>query len=132
MHLIEYMILYSKTVLYNDVLFHQSNVGCDIFASTINNANAVFRYCPSVLLFGGWDSNNVNGTGAKFQKSYVSEIVGYDAIQGISLYSKINNNEFQTPHPSKIDKLGGVTISRIEQTTTISFIVLRNLPIPKY
>ena len=44
------------------------------------NATAVYELCPTALLFGMWGSpDKPGGLGAKFERAYVSEIVGIDA-----------------------------------------------------
>jgi len=51
----------------------------------------MFRYCPTALLFGVWDSTGPRGgLGAKFQRVVVSEIVGYDAVAGVKTSSRID------------------------------------------
>ena len=51
----------------------------------------MFRYCPTALLFGVWDSTGPRGgLGAKFQRALVSEIVGYDVVTGVKTASRID------------------------------------------
>lgn len=72
-------------------LFRLSRVGIDITNSTPRNATAMFRYSPTSLLFGMWDATGPKGgRGSKFQRSYVSEIVGYDAAIGNKVSSRID------------------------------------------
>jgi CRISPR-associated protein Csb1 len=43
------------------------------------NATAVYELCPTALVFGMWGSpDKPGGMGAKFERAYVSEIVGID------------------------------------------------------
>ncbi|MCC7341404.1 MAG: type I-U CRISPR-associated protein Cas7 [Bryobacterales bacterium] len=43
------------------------------------NATPVYRFCPTALLFGMWGSpDKPGGLGAKFERAFVSEIVGVD------------------------------------------------------
>ena len=43
------------------------------------NATAVYELCPTALVFGMWGSpDKPGGLGAKFERAYVSEIVGID------------------------------------------------------
>jgi CRISPR-associated protein Csb1 len=43
------------------------------------NATAVYELCPTALIFGMWGSpDKPGGLGAKFERAYVSEIVGVD------------------------------------------------------
>ncbi len=45
------------------------------------NAAAVFELCPTALVFGMWGSpDKPGGLGAKFERAYISEIVGVDAL----------------------------------------------------
>lgn len=45
------------------------------------NATAVYEMCPTALLFGMWGSpEKPGGLGAKFERAYVSEIVGVDVV----------------------------------------------------
>ena len=58
----------------------------------------MYRYAPTCLLFGMWDSTGPKGgLGSKFQRSYVSEIVGFDAQVGKKVRSRID--------PLQIEKL---------------------------
>jgi CRISPR-associated protein Csb1 len=62
----------------------------------------MFKYCPTALVFGVWDSTGPKGgQGAKFQRCLVSEIVGVDVTAGVKTASRID--------PSGIQK-GGATI----------------------
>ena len=50
---------------------------CDYRCHAPRNATDLFRYSPTSLLFGMWDSTGPKGgLGSKFQRAYVSEIVG--------------------------------------------------------
>jgi CRISPR-associated protein Csb1 len=45
------------------------------------NATAVYEMCPTALVFGMWGSpEKPGGLGAKFERAYISEIVGVDAL----------------------------------------------------
>ena len=57
--------------------FPTSNVGKQVNSATPQNATALFEYSPSTLVFGGWNSTgDRGGSGRKFQRCIVSEIVG--------------------------------------------------------
>lgn len=72
-------------------LFRFSNIGKAITEATPLNATALFRYSPTSLLFGMWDSTGPKGgQGSKFQRAYVSEIVGFDAVIGNKVGSRID------------------------------------------
>ena len=72
-------------------LFRLSRVGRAITDATPRNATELFRYSPTSLLFGMWDSTGPKGgLGSKFQRAYVSEIVGFDAEVGKKVGSRID------------------------------------------
>lgn len=80
--------------------FRQTEVGQACTEARANNATAMFRYCPTALLFGVWDSTGPRGgLGAKFQRVVVSEIVGYDVVAGVKTASRID--------PAAIEKKAG-------------------------
>lgn len=77
--------------LLNDKLFRLSNIGKSFTDASAKNASALFRVCPTGLVFGLWDSTGPNGgLGAKFQRALVSEIVGINAAPGSRTASRID------------------------------------------
>jgi CRISPR-associated protein Csb1 len=57
----------------------------------------MYRYCPTALVFGVWDSTGPKGgMGAKFQRCLVSEIVGIDVVAGVKTASRIDPTGIQT------------------------------------
>ena len=77
--------------LLDGTLFRLSSVGQAITEATPRNATALFRYSPTALLFGQWDSTGPKGgQGSKFQRAYVSEIVGLDASFGVKVGGRID------------------------------------------
>lgn len=77
--------------LLNDTLFRLSDIGRAITDAQPRNAAALFRYSPTGLLFGMWDSTGPKGgLGSKFQRAYVSEIVGLDAKVGRKVGSRLD------------------------------------------
>lgn len=77
--------------LLDGTLFRLSDVGKAITDAQPRNAGAMFRYAPTGLLFGQWDSTGPKGgLGAKFQRAYVSEVVGLDAKIGTKVGSRID------------------------------------------
>ena len=77
--------------LLDGTLFRLSDVGRAITDATPRNATDLFRYSPTSLLFGMWDSTGPKGgLGSKFQRAYVSEIVGFDASVGKNVGSRID------------------------------------------
>ena len=77
--------------LLDGTLFRLSDIGRAITDATPRNATDLFRYSPTSLLFGMWDSTGPKGgLGSKFQRAYVSEIVGFDAVIGKKVGSRID------------------------------------------
>ena len=77
--------------LLDGTLFRLSDIGKAITDAHPRNAAAMFRYAPTGLLFGQWDSTGPKGgLGAKFQRAYVSEVVGLDAKIGTKVGSRID------------------------------------------
>ena len=77
--------------LLDGTLFRLSDVGRAITDATPRNATDLYRYSPTSLLFGMWDSTGPKGgLGSKFQRAYVSEVVGFDAKVGNRVRSRID------------------------------------------
>ena len=77
--------------LLDETLFRLSDVGRAITNASPRDATALFRWSPTALLFGVWDSTGPKGgLGSKFQRAYVSEIVGLDAKIGKKVGSRID------------------------------------------
>lgn len=77
--------------LIDGTLFRLSEIGRAITNATPRNATDLFRYSPTSLLFGMWDSTGPKGGGgSKFQRAYASEIVGFDAKVGKKVGSRID------------------------------------------
>ena len=77
--------------LLDGTLFRLSDVGQAITDATPRNATDLFRYSPTSLLFGMWDSTGPKGgLGSKFQRAYVSEIVGFDAEFGTKVGGRVD------------------------------------------
>ena len=77
--------------LLEGTLFRLSDMGRAITDARPGNATDLFRYAPTALLFGQWDSTGPKGgLGSKFQRAYVSEIVGLDAQIGCKVGSRID------------------------------------------
>ncbi len=72
-------------------LFRLSDIGKSFTDASTKNATALFKVCPTGLVFGLWDSTGPKGgLGAKFQRALVSEIVGINAISGTKSSSRID------------------------------------------
>jgi CRISPR-associated protein Csb1 len=71
--------------------FRKSEVGAALDNVDIRNATALFKVCPTALVFGMWDSTGPKGgSGAKFQRVMVSEIVGIGVQTGVKTSSRID------------------------------------------
>lgn len=77
--------------LLEGTLFRLSDVGRAITNAHSRDATALFHHSPTALLFGVWDSTGPKGgLGSKFQRAYVSEIIGLDATVGRKVGSRID------------------------------------------
>ncbi|MCL4821253.1 MAG: type I-U CRISPR-associated protein Cas7 [Vicinamibacteria bacterium] len=77
--------------LWGDQPFRLTDIGRSFTDASPRNAAALFKVCPTGLLFGLWDSTGPKGgLGAKFQRSLVSEIVGINALPGSKTESRID------------------------------------------
>lgn len=105
-------------------LFRLSDIGKSFTDASTKNATALFKVCPTGLVFGLWDSTGPKGgLGAKFQRALVSEIVGINAACGSKtasridplniakdaavLYKAANGDEVWTADPEKAEKKDG-------------------------
>ena len=77
--------------------FLDSPMGKEISKATPHNAQALFQYAPTTLVFGGWNSTGeLGGSGPRFQRCITSEIIGVNTPV-----------ELQSKKPtSKLDPLG--------------------------
>jgi CRISPR-associated protein Csb1 len=108
-------------------LFRLSEIGKSFTAASTKNATALFKVCPTGLVFGLWDSTGPKGgLGAKFQRALVSEIVGVNAVNGSKtasridplniakdaavLYKAANGDEVWTANPDEAEKKDGEPI----------------------
>jgi CRISPR-associated protein Csb1 len=77
--------------LLNGKLFRLSETGKSFTDASTKDATALFKVCPTGLVFGLWDSTGPKGgLGAKFQRALVSEIVGINAAHGCKTASRID------------------------------------------
>lgn len=77
--------------LHEGLPFRVSEPGRALTEARITDATAVYRYCPTALVFGVWDSTSTKGVaGAKFERLVVSEIVGVGATLGVKTSSRID------------------------------------------
>ena len=65
------------------VPFRRSKKGRELNSVSPQNATALYKLCPTALIFGMWDSTGPKGgLGAKFERAMVSEVVGVGAEIG--------------------------------------------------
>ena len=80
--------------LLDGMIFRKSKKGRILDTADVRNATDLFGLCPTALVFGLWDSTGPRGgLGCKFQRTLVSEIVGYDAVAGKKTSSRIDPAE---------------------------------------
>jgi len=90
-HRIADAILRDATNLDGNVLFRDMPDGKAFTEATVKNATAVYRLCPTALIFGVWDSTGPKGgMGAKFQRAVTSEIVAIGASAGRKVASRLD------------------------------------------
>lgn len=72
-------------------LFRYTAAGQDVTHATVRDASALFRYCPTALIFGAWDSTGPKGgLGSKFQRALTSEIVGIGVRTGTKVGGRLD------------------------------------------
>ncbi len=77
--------------LHNGKPFRKSDIGEKLDHVSLQNATALYELCPTALVFGIWDSTGPKGgLGAKFQRAFVSEVVGINSIVGKKTGSRID------------------------------------------
>jgi CRISPR-associated protein Csb1 len=133
--------------LLGGLLFRLSETGKSFTDASPRNATALFKVCPTGLVFGLWDSTGPKGgLGAKFQRALVSEIVGINAAHGSKtasrieqtnirkdaavLYKAANRDEMWTANPedAEKDKNGEpVKVGKKEKAGNPSAVVLGNI-----
>jgi CRISPR-associated protein Csb1 len=71
--------------------FRDSDVGKLLAAARMDNATVLFKFCPTALVFGYWDSQSESGVqGAKVARALVSEILGLDVVPGHRTSSRVD------------------------------------------
>ena len=80
--------------------FRLTDAGKALTEARVNHAAPLFRYCPTALVFGVWDSTGpLGGLGAKFTRCLVSEIVGIGAATGVKTASRIDPAQVSSKVP---------------------------------
>lgn len=89
--------LLRDSVTVDGTFFRMSDIGKSFSESTTRNAGALFKVCPTGLVFGLWDSTGPRGgLGSKFARALVSEIVGIGATVGAKTSSRIDPTSIVT------------------------------------
>jgi len=69
------------SVLPDGTRFSRSDYAARWGRANLWNATAIYELCPTALTFGMWGSpDKPGGLGAKFERAYISEIIGVDAL----------------------------------------------------
>ena len=138
--------------------FSKSDFAKQWSRSNLWDATAVYRLCPTALVFGMWGSpEKPGGLGAKFERAYVSEIIAVDVERGDKrggfridplgsrsnvLLKEKGDGTFEVGNgkvrPSELNhgnilfesSNGGVRCRFAEQTTVVSLGALRKLRFP--
>jgi len=127
--------------------FRLSDIGKSFTDASTKNATALFKVCPTGLVFGLWDSTGPKGgLGAKFQRVLVSEVVGINAVKGSKTSSRIEptniskdaavlykaaaHEEMWTADPEEAEKDEGgepIKVGKKEKAGKPSAVVLGNI-----
>jgi CRISPR-associated protein Csb1 len=71
--------------------FRDSPMGKELDQLSAAYATPLLKYAPHCLVFGMWDSTGPRGgSGVKFARSIVSEIIGVNAVAGVKTSSRID------------------------------------------
>jgi CRISPR-associated protein Csb1 len=80
--------------------FRDTPIGQAFSEASSRNATAIYRYCPTALVFGVWDSTGPRGgLGHKIQRALVSEVVGVGAVAGVKTSSRLDPAGIQSNVP---------------------------------
>ncbi|VTS06204.1 type I-G CRISPR-associated RAMP protein Csb1/Cas7g [Tuwongella immobilis] len=73
------------------VKFRESQIGKELDRLSTGYATPLLTYSPHSLVFGMWDSTGPRGgLGVKFARAVVSEIIGINAVPGVTTASRID------------------------------------------
>jgi len=71
--------------------FRDSEIGKELDQLSTANATPLLKYAPHCLVFGMWDSTGPRGgSGVKFARAVVSEIMGVNAVAGVTTGSRLD------------------------------------------
>lgn len=108
-------------------LFRDTPIGRALTNASAKAATSLYSACPTVLVFGGWDSTGPRGgMGTKVQRALVSEIVAINAQTGVKTASRLDpagiqanvevyhhkdNHDDYTIDPDEAEKAKGKPVS---------------------
>jgi CRISPR-associated protein Csb1 len=73
------------------IKFRESEIGIELNQLSNAYATPLLKYAPHCLVFGIWDSTGPRGgSGVKFARAIVSEIIGVNAVSGVKTSSRID------------------------------------------
>lgn len=73
------------------VPWRATDLGRSFTDASVKHATALYKVCPTALVFGIWDSTGPKGgLGAKFPRALASEIVGVGVQRGVKTASRID------------------------------------------
>ena len=127
--------------------FDRTDQGRELVEATALDATPLYRYSPSDLVYGVWDSHRNRRLQTKYPRVYTSEMTGRDAVVGLraagryDMYTsgarRVSGNEadWQVDDkgkgklselglgsiPPAVGAAGGVTVRSIEREATLSF-----------
>jgi CRISPR-associated protein Csb1 len=71
--------------------FRQSEIGKELDQLSVSYATPLLNHAPHCLVFGMWDSTGPRGgSGVKFARAIVSEIIGVNAEPGVTTASRLD------------------------------------------
>lgn len=108
--------------------FDRTDAGAALAACTPEDATALYRYAPTDLVYGVWDSHRGLRLAARFPRVYTSELVGWEPREGLRAAGRfdlvtsgqqrvtVNGTEW-VPDPSGKKKLSELGLGAIPPTT---------------
>lgn len=93
--------------------FRESDIGKELDKLSAGYATPLLQHSPHSLVFGMWDSTGPRGgLGVKFARALVSEIIGVNAVSGVTTSSRIDPLAIMTAAgPLYKTKDGGWTLN---------------------
>jgi CRISPR-associated protein Csb1 len=117
--------------------FDETEAGAALAACTPEDATPLYRYAPTDLIYGVWDSHRGLRLAARFPRVYTSELVGWEPREGVRAAGrfdlitsgqqrvKLNGAEWE-PDPAGSKKLSQLGLGSIPPTTRTE----RGAPVP--